>query len=357
MNSRERVIAAINKQKKDKIPTSLRCTPEALDKLKINLGVKTKQQVYDELDIDFRWIYVPFIGPKERSASPLGSEGYDFWGCYNKAITNEYNTYYEFTYHPLAECKTVNDIKNHDWPQLDWWDYEKIPEIIEKENQKDKRAIMFFAGGTFETPWYLRGMEQFFMDLVESPEIVNAICEKVGEYYLKRANYVIQKAKGKIDIVGSGGDLGSQVTLMINPNTWRKIIKPHFEGLIKPFKDQGLYTFYHSDGAITSVVNDFIKSGLDILDPIQVGATGMNPENMAKLYANNLTFHGAIDEVELLPNSTAKEVYDETKRVIDILNVNNGYIVSPTHMLQGDTAVENMIAIYDAVRDYKSNII
>ncbi|MBN2853073.1 MAG: hypothetical protein JXQ23_10105 [Clostridia bacterium] len=355
MNSRDRVAAAINKVKSDKVPTSLRCTSEALDKLIKYLNVKTKQEVYDQLDIDFRWIYVPFIGPKERSASPLGSEGFDFWGCYNKAVKNEFNTYYEFTYHPLAECKTVTDIKNYKWPELDWWDYDRIPDIIENECQKDRRAIMFFAGGTFETPWYMRGMEQFFMDIIEEPEIVNAICEKVGEYYLGRAMRVLDKAKGKIDIIGSGGDLGAQETLMINPSAWREHIKPHFRGLIEPFKKMGLKTFYHSDGAITSVINDFIECGLDILDPIQVGAKGMNPENIYSLFGERLTFHGAIDEVELLPNATASEVYEETSRVIRIMNQNNGYIVSPTHQVQGDTPVENILAIFEAVNDLKQN--
>ena len=349
MTSQERIIAAAERRKTDKVPTSLRCTPEAQQALIEHLGVSTKQEVYDELDIDLRWVHVPFIGPKERSAATLGSEGTDFWGCGNTRMENEYNTYYEITYHPLAEAQSVQDVENYDWPSLDWWDYDAMPRIIEAELQKDRRALLFFAGGAFETPWYIRGMEQFFMDLYLNPEIVTAICTKVENYYRERALRVIEASNGMIDVVGSGGDLGGEQAMMVNPDVWRELIKPHSARLIRTFKDMGLKTFYHSDGAITSVIDDFIEIGLDILDPIQVGAKGMKPEELFPRFGDRISFHGAIDEVHLLPHASPEEVYEETKRVISILGQNGGYIVSPTHNVQGDTTVENVLAIFRAV--------
>jgi uroporphyrinogen decarboxylase len=353
MNSRERVLAAAERRKTDKVPTSLRCTPEVLQALISRLGVTTKQEVYDALDIDLRWIYLPFIGPAERSAAVMGSEGVDFWGCRNTKMGNKFNTYYEITGHPLAEAETVEDVENYDWPSLDWWDYDAIPKIIEAELQKDRRAIMFFAGGAFETPWYIRGFEQFLMDLYLNPDIVTAICSKVEEYYRLRALRVLEAAGGMIDIVGSGGDLGGETALLLDPNKWRELIKPYTASLIQTFKQLGLKTFYHSDGAITSVIEDFIEIGLDILDPIQVGAAGMTPEELSPKFGSRLTFHGAIDEVHLLPHASPEEVYRETGRVISILGQNHGYIVSPTHQLQGDTTVDNVLAIYRAVNDFR----
>ena len=353
MNSRERVLAAVKRQRPDRPATSLRCTVEAWDSLKKHLGVETNDDVMNALDIDLRWVGVPFIGPKERSAIPLGSEGTDFWGCHNRKVENDFNSYFEFDNHPLASASSVQDINRHDWPSLDWWNYAALPAAIQAANRKEPRAIMYFAGGSFETPWYMRGMEAFMIDLYENPDIVDAICSHVTEYYLQRAFRAIDASNGMIDMIGSGGDLGSQRGMMVNPDVWRERIKPYSAKLIATFKKRGFSTFYHSCGSIVPVIGDLIEMGLDVLDPIQVSAAGMKPEELFPAFGDRLSFHGAIDEQELLPHGTPKQVYDETTRVIDILGQNGGFIVSPNHQVQGDTPPENIVAIFDAVRDYR----
>jgi uroporphyrinogen decarboxylase len=219
--------------------------------------------------------------------------------------------------------------------------------------QRDRRAIMYFAGGAFETPWYLRGFEQYLADLHENPEIAEAISRHVSEYFYQRALRVIDAARGQIDIVGSGGDIGSQRGLILSPHAWRQHIKPYSTLLIAGFKRMGLKTFYHSCGSLVPVIPDLIEMGLDVLDPIQVSAAGMTPEELGPAFADRLSFHGAIDEVELLPHGTPEQVYHETTRVIDILGRCGGYIVSPSHQVQGDTPVENVLALYQAAHDYR----
>src|SRR3990172_3057301 len=144
MTSRERVLAAASRRRTDRPPTSLRCTPEAWKALREYLRVETNEDVLDALDVDLRWIALPFIGPKERSAIPLGSEGTDFWGCHIRKATNEFNAYYEFYDFPLAGAKSVEDVHRHSWPSLDWWDYSAIPSAIQTANHKEPRAILFF---------------------------------------------------------------------------------------------------------------------------------------------------------------------------------------------------------------------
>lgn len=317
MNSRERIAAVCNREKADRPATGLRCTPEVWEALKKDFKVKTREEVLDELDIDLRFVSVPFIGPKNRSTPSMGGEGRDFWGIDWIEAKNEFNTYYEISTSPLEIAESIIDIKNHDWPSLDWWDYDAINEIMEKHNQKEERSMLFFAGGAFETPWYIRGFERFLMDLYEYPDIVAEICSTVADFYLKRAQRMIEAANGRIDVIGSGGDIGSERGMMLNPDLWRKHIKPHTKTLIKSFKDMGLNTFYHSCGSLVPVINDLIEIGLDILEPIQVTAAGMNPENLYEKFGDRLSFHGAIDEVHLLPHATPEQVYDETTRTID----------------------------------------
>jgi len=353
MNSRERILAAAERRRPDRPATSLRCTPEVWQALQAALGVDSVNGVLDALDIDLRWVPLPFIGPAERSAIPLGSEGTDYWGCHIKKMENEFNTYFEFYDFPLADCKTVEDIDNYDWPQLDWWDYSAIPQAIAEINKKEPRALMFFAGGAFETPWYMRGLERFMMDLYDNPEIVDAICTHVEEYYHQRALRVLEVAGGQIDLIGSGGDIGGERGMLLSPDIWRERIRPYSGKLISDFKPMGLKTFYHSCGSVVPVIDDFIALGLDILEPIQVTAAGMTPEALFPQFGDRISFHGAIDEVHLLPHATPKQVYDETTRIIDILGANGGFIVAPSHQVQGDTPVDNILAIFDAARDYR----
>lgn len=193
------------------------------------------------------------------------------------------------------------------------------------------------------------------MDLYERPEIVDAICTHVRDYYLGRAERVIEAGRGGIDMIGTGGDIGTQRGMMISPAIWRERIKPYSGGLIRTFKDMGLMTFYHSCGSLIPVIDDLIESGLDILDPIQVTAAGMEPASLFAQFGDRLSFHGAIDEVELLPHATAAQVYEETKRIIDEMGGRNGFIVSPTHQVQGDTPPENVVAIFEAAKDYSNS--
>ena len=353
MTSRERVLKAARRERPDRPATSLRCTPEAWQDLGTHLGVGDPNEALDALDIDLRWVSLPFIGPDDRTAAPLGNEGTDFWGCHTRKVVNDFNTYFEFDFHPLERAKSVREVEDHEWPSLEWWDYEAITAQIDEANSGGERAIMYFAGGAFETPWYIRGFERFVMDLYDAPEMVDAICSRVQGYYFERAERALEAANGRVDIIGSGGDIGSQRGMLVSPEIWRQRIKPYTAGLITPFKERGLATFYHSCGSLVPVIDDLIEVGLDLLDPVQVGAVGMEPETLAERFGERISFHGAIDEVDLLPRATAGEVRKETTRMIDVLGSRGGFVVSPSHQVQGDTPPENTVAVFEAAREYR----
>ena len=138
--------------------------------------------------------------------------------------------------------------------------------------------------------------------------------------------------------------------MMIAPDLWRRHLKSYAAELISPFKQMGLMTMYHSCGSIVPVIDDFIEMGLDILDPIQPAATGMDPASLAEGFGDRLTFHGGIDEQHLLPHGSADEVREETARTMEILGRNGGYIVAPAHAIQPDTPPENIVALYDTAQ-------
>ena len=189
------------------------------------------------------------------------------------------------------------------------------------------------------------------LDLVERPEIAEAICAHVADYCIQRAQRLLDLAGGEIDIIASGGDIGSQRGMLLNPDLWRAHVLPHTGRMVGTFKAQGYATFYHSCGAVTPVIDDLIAAGVDILDPVQVSAAGMTPEELAPRFAGRITFHGAIDQQRLLPQATPDDVYRVTTRTIDLLGP--GFIVTPSHQVQGDTPPENVEAVFKAARAYR----
>jgi len=193
----------------------------------------------------------------------------------------------------------------------------------------------------------MRGMSRFLMDLVECPDIAEAISRHATDFYRERALRAIEQAKGKIDMIGSGGDIGTQRGMMLSPDLWRRHVKPYSTELIRTFKDMGLMTFYHSCGSIVPVIDDLIEMGLDVLDPVQPLAKGMDADSVVRRFGDRLTFHGGIDEQNLLPRGSAGDVRKEVRRVMQTLGANGGYIVCPAHALQPDTPPENIMAIYE----------
>jgi len=354
MEPYERIMNSVRHQRPDRSPIDYIATPEFHAMLKKLWGIDDDELVLKKLGVDIRRVQAQYTGPEGTTgAAGVNAAGKDFLGIVWKPVKNEFGTYNEIAFHPLAHATTVKEIEEYTWPEVDWFDYSHLKEEIAHINNEHRYAIMFFAGGAFETPWYMRGMERFLMDLVECPDIAEAISRNVAEFYKKRALRTIDESDGRIDIIGSGGDIGTQRGMMLAPDLWRNHIKPYSEELIRTFKDMGLTTFYHSCGSIVPVIEDFIDMGLDILDPVQPKANGMEPVELKKQFGDRLTFHGGIDEQELLPRGTPAQVRQEVERLIRIVGADGGYIACPAHAIQPDTPVENIIALYEAANEMK----
>lgn len=348
MEPYERIVCAVRHQPTDRPPIDYVATPEFNASLKRHLAVETDEQLLRRLGVDIRRVEGHFVGPPELSgAAGVGALGKDFLGVVWKPMANEFATYNEIAHHPLGIATTVRDIDQYTWPSVDWFEFSHLKEEIRRLNQDRRYAIQLFGGGAFETPWYMRGMSRFLMDLVECPDIAEAICRHVTEFYKQRTLRAIEESDGQIDIILSGGDIGTQRGMMLDPELWRQRIKPFSRQLIATFKDMGLMTYYHSCGSIVPVIEDFIEMGLDILDPIQPKAAGMEAEALKRRFGGRLAFHGGIDEQEPLPRGTPQQVRGEVRRLLDVFREDGGYIVCPAHAVQPDTPVENIVALYD----------
>jgi uroporphyrinogen decarboxylase len=340
-------MAAVEHRTPDRVPRSYYGTAEMNQKLITHLGLNSYEELLRYLKTDIREVAGRYVGPKEYSGAPgIRAVGTDIWGVEWKPVKNEFGTYNEIAHHPLASARTVKDVEAYHWPNPDWFDFSHLKEEIKRLNDKERYAVKFFVGGGFESPWYMRGLEQFLLDLIECPELAAAICRHVVGFYKERAMRALEAAAGMIDILGSGGDIGAQKGMMLSPGLWRERIKPWSRELIRPFKDMGLKTFYHSCGSIVPVIEDLIEIGVDILDPVQPRAEGMELESLKKAFGDRLTFHGGVDEQELLPFGTPADVEKEVERLLGVFNRNGGYILCPAHAVQPDTPIENLLAMY-----------
>ena len=357
MTPYERIMAAVRHERGDRLPLDYAATPEAHARLKAYLGIDDDEAVLRRVGCDIRQVAGRFVGPDDMIGAPGAlAEGKDFLGVVWKPVANEFATYHEIAHHPLAGATTVKEIEDYAWPSVDWFDYSHLGDEIDRLNRDERYCILFFVGGAFETPWYMRGMERFLMDLVEYPDIAEAISRRATEFYKQRAFRAIEQAGGRIDMVYSGGDIGTQRGMMLAPDLWRKHVKPYSTQLIRTFKDMGIITMYHSCGGIVPVIDDLIEMGLDVLDPVQPLAKGMDPVSLKSRFGDRLTFHGGIDEQYLLPRGTPEDVRKETLRLMEALGGDGAYIVCPAHAVQPDTSPENVMAIYDTVLNSVASI-
>lgn len=348
MTGYERVAKAVRHERADRLPIDYSATSESHAALKGYLGIENDETLLRRLGCDFRRVEGRFVGPADMVGAPgIRAVGKDFLGIVWQPKQNQFATYNEIAFHPLAHVTTVREVEEYPWPSVDWFDYSHLPEQIDRLNADSRYCIVFFVGGSFETPWYMRGMERFLLDLVECPDIAEAICSRVTDFYLQRAMRAIEESGGRIDLIYSGGDIGTQRGMMLSPNLWRERIQPHTARLIRTFKDMGLMTMYHSCGSIVPVIDDLIEVGVDILDPIQPLADGMDAVSLKQRFGGRVAFHGGIDEQELLPRGTPADVRRETARIMKVLGDDGGYVVCPAHYIQPDTPPQNIMAMYE----------
>jgi uroporphyrinogen decarboxylase len=266
------------------------------------------------------------------------------WGMVFRSM----GIYSEFAGYPLAHAQTVNDILNYPFPDPDAPGRFDIAIRMLEKYQKDHAVIGDVETMFFEISWYMTGLEKFLTDLMMEAEYQSLLMDKVMHYIIAAGKKLIDMG---IDILWCGDDFGSQQGMIMDPETWRKVFKPRIKYMFEEFRKvrPDIRIAWHSCGSILPIIPDFIEVGLDILNPIQPLAQGMEPSFLKNTYGKDLVFFGGIDVQQLLPFGTPGTIRDEVKRRIDILGKDGGYIVAPAHNIQPDTPVENVLAFFDAV--------
>lgn len=371
MKARNRVLKAISHEEPDRIPIDFggpMTTIEAqgYDHLKEHLKIGTPTEVFsrahvkpDEqllkiFSVDTRYVY--FNAPEPWNPNKYLDNTYvDNWGVTFKMPKGSY--YYDPVAYPL-ENATVDDLNRHNWPSkvseenVKRWS-EEAKHLFE---ETDFAIIADATGwGIFEEAWGLRGFQRFLVDLYKNRVFVEALLDKILETQLSRFNAYLDAIGRYVDVVIVSDDLGMQTGPIIAPKMYREIIKPRHRELFKFIKTRtGAKLFLHTCGAIQPFISDLVDVGVEILNPIQVSAKGMDDTAaFKKEYGHDLVlWGGGCDTQDVLPHSTPRDVRNEVKRRIRDLAPGGGFVFAGVHNIQPDVPPENVVALYKAALEF-----
>ena len=349
LTPRERVLLALDHHETDRVPLDFMATPETWARLKGRLGIADNEAVLRRLGADLRHPRQRYCGPPlERRAD---GSWRDAWGVWRRAVANGAATYDEIVQHPLAGLTGAAELDAYPWPRPEWWDAESLRDEIAALDAENSYAIALEEfgdpGGMFEIAWYMRGMEQFLIDMATQPEIPYEIMRRVTDFYIGMAERVMHAAGPRIDLIWTSDDIAHQHGRLVSVKTWRDLIAPHHERLNRRVHELGARVMYHSCGAVRAFIPGLVEIGVDVLDVLQFSAAGMDPCEIKAAFGGKLSFHGGMDVQSTLPFGTVEDVRRVTRERIAVLARGGGYILAPTHNIQADTPPENIMAMYD----------
>jgi uroporphyrinogen decarboxylase len=362
MDSLERTALALEHQEPDRVPIDCWASAATRVKLENALGM-TYEGFLDRADVDFRYIEGPaYVGP--IIDGPVGAADVDGWGVPRRRVDVEVDdgsgsfseTYKEVLVSPLASCRTPGQVEGYAyWPSPDWYDYSTIE--AQCDRIRDRGRVAVFMGdrlnrlAQLKPAMYLRGTEQIFVDLVENPEIAELIFGKIRSFYLTYGQRILEAARGKIDILCTGDDFGSQNGPLMSPLMWDHFLREGFEAYIRLGHDHGAHVMHHTCGAVYDLMPRFIEGGLDILQSLQPEAAGMDPRGIKDRFGDQLSFQGGISIQRVLPRSTPARVREHVTHVLGAMKRGGGYIAGTSHNIQTDVPVAAIQALFAAYHD------
>lgn len=381
MNSRERMLTALQHKEPDRVPNDLGGTDvtsicrgayvDLMDYLGrdsreielVNIVEQLPALDDDFLDEDIR-VDTRQIREQGGSIWKLEIEEDDeYYRFINEwlielKMPKEDGHYFDLVGHPLKE-PTREALDAFPWPDpSDPARWQGLDDQARTVYESTEHALVIgcvFGGGVFEFPQYLRGMEKFLMDLLSHPDFADDLMERITDILIEAYSQLLDKVGPYVQVVSICDDLASQQGPMISPDLYRKRIKPRQKRIVEAIKKRSeAYVLYHACGATWDFLPDLIDIGVDIFNPVQVRAAGMeDTQKLKKEFGRELTFWGGICDTQwVLPFGSPEEVREETRRRLDDLMPDGGFVVAPIHNIQDLTPPENIMAMYETVHEY-----
>lgn len=352
MNDRENLISLVRRTGYERMPVYFNMTPDIAGRF--NRYVKTS---------GYEVPSSPFVNiPGSMLTNPQKEGFWERYYPYDFAPGTSFDTYgvaqepgsaacmhMTRMHHPLERMEKLEELKAYPFPVL-----KNGPTVAQKLAVKDAHAAGKFALGgmqcsIWETAWYARGMEVLMMDMLTDEELACFVLDSVTKNAVISA---VNFAKAGADGLFLGDDIGMQSSIMMSEDLYRKYLKPRLKRIIDAARSvkPDIIIFYHSCGYVVPFIEDLIEAGIDVLNPVQ--PESMNFEELFVEYGKRLSFCGTLGTQKIMPFGTPQEIKKEIKVKLDFAGPNGGLLICPTHVLEPEVPVENIIAYIDACKAY-----
>ncbi len=378
MNSRERVLTALNHKEPDRVPLDLGAglTCKMHVKFYRNLlehfGMRegsivvcnkagqtalASDALLERLGCDIR---VPFPTFRKKP-DPKGTDWEDGeytyyrddWGTVCR-MPKSAPLYYDMCQFPLIDAEEGQEAA-YPWPEP----YPINPDGVEQAQRYHAAGypvafIDHFGNGFLQTGPRLYGFDNWLTMLALEEERVRRFLEKLLELKMRHYDNVLAAYGDGLDLVCESDDLGTQTGPFVSPDMFRELFKPYWKRLFDHIRKKTKAKIYlHCCGACEPMLRDLIEVGLDILNPVQISAAGMDPLHLKREYGRDLVFWGGgVDTQRVLPRGTPAEIRDHVRRNIEALAPGGGFVFATVHNVQADVPVGNFIAMWEAFREY-----
>ena len=369
MTSRERILKAISFEEPDRVPvdwgminvsgiheTAYRSLIKYLDMSEVitisdpgqRLALPS-EEILQMFNVDTRviWTNPPsnWVFQEEENGNWTDEHGVYF-------VRNNY--YCDFRKHPLESAVTIEDLKK--FKMNDPEDCARFAGLRDKARDLYENTDYALVGGNLASiyyiAWSLRGYENFMADTAYDETFSNYILDMIVDWWKAFMARYLEEIGEYIQIMWAGDDWGSQDGPLIRPEEFRRNVAPRFKDLIRFMKDRcDAKVAYHSCGSVLWCIDDLIDAGVDILQPLQANALHMEAQNLRDKYHGKLVFHGGLDNQGKF-SMDKQTVIDDCKEKIRIFAPGGGFIYGTGHNIQPDCPPENIMAIFDTVKEF-----
>ena len=368
---RERMMLALTHKEPDRVPidfgsnymTSITLPPYlALEKAlslppepprlhtPLSKVVLPREEILCRFRADTRGVPRPDAPASWRNQLQADGTILDEFGTYWKQPVG--HSHYEFFKGPFEGHPTLSDLRTFPWPDdpsepKRFAGFKEMARHLYEET--DYAVVAAIPGGFVTWSQFFRGFEGWYLDLAADPKFAEALMDWALDFLLALADRLLEEVGPYIQIITFGDDLAAQNGLVMSMPMFRKLIKPRLGRVFEFLRSRcDAKIWFHTDGAIVPIIPELIDLGIDILDPIQVTAKGMDDTRRLKEeFGDDLVFWGGIDTQQLLPLGTAEEVRADVRRRILDMARGGGYVLNSVHNIQGDVSPENIIAMFD----------
>jgi uroporphyrinogen decarboxylase len=374
MNSRERVLTALAHREPDRVPVDFgstwitTITIPAYQQLLRHLGMEAEiitmersQQVcmVDErilkmFHVDTRGVFYGLPELARNQFVELGENVYrDSWGITWHKPPSSY--YFDMLKPALGGEITLSDVMAHPWPDPHDPGYTRgLRQRVQKQRAStDCALVLNLSIWVLQCSQFVRGFEDWFMDLIVQPRLMEGIMDAITESLQGVVEDVLDQVGDLVDVVSVSDDLGHQDRTCVRPELYRKLIKPRHARLMAAIKSRTKApVMWHTCGSVYDLLDDLIEMGVDALNPVQTNAAKMEPERLKREYGDRLSFWGGIDAIQVLPHGTRQDVEEEVRRKIRVFGPGGGFILNTIHNIQPVVPVENILTLFAAAQEF-----